>query len=96
MTYLRIHKKFPPKFDPDEKEETLEIFVNRFILSLQLQNVQHEDVVFHKFHTLSKGRHPHGTLFYLKALSQIGNNLNNLYDKVWRRQVSWHITDDNF
>lgn len=58
-------EKFLPKFDPDKKEETPENFVNRFMLSLRLQNVQYEDVVFHLLAYTFQGMNSTRYLMYL-------------------------------
>jgi hypothetical protein len=38
-------KKFLPKFDLDKKEDISKDHINKFMLSLHLMNVQHEDVL---------------------------------------------------
>lgn len=42
-------KKIIPKCDPEKKEDTLEDHINKFMLSLYLMNLKHEDMVCQLF-----------------------------------------------
>jgi hypothetical protein len=48
MTCLDILEKFLPKFDPDRKDSA-EDHVKKFLLSVRLQSIRHEDVVCRLF-----------------------------------------------
>ena len=48
MIYLRIQKKLLPKFDPDD-DILPKTHLDKFMLAMNIMNVQHEDVACRLF-----------------------------------------------